>query len=343
MLSRNECKKGSGPGYDPQVAANAAAQTALAERTQKFTEDYYNKYITPLLDQQSKLATTADKRESDMFDMNMKQMKTADDRYQKYGIPAETAYYDMVKNYSSTDEEQKQAEGAIGDQRVAAQGQQKDQQRRMAGLGIDPTSPAYLAAMSDNAVQNSALEAAASTKARAAAKGLGMQLTQDAANFGRGGASTILGFGQAASGNTAAGLGANSAALQGANAGAGTVLAGAGVGLKAYGSNLDTYGSLQKTQMGINAQAAAGLGNFLGTVAGAAIPKYSDRRLKKNVTLMTTLSNGIGVYEFHYLWEDNAMPKRIGYMADEVETRYPDAVTVNAKGFKQVDYSKVTV
>lgn len=341
MLERSRIGKDDGPKYDPQVGAAAAANSALAQRSQDFSEKYFNEHISPLLDEQASLAKNQDSREQQLFDLNKTLTDQANDRYQKYGIPAENAYYEMVKNYSAPEEQENQAQAAIGDQRVAAQGQEATGRRQMAALGIDPSSPAAMAAMSDRNVQNAAVEAAAANHARTAAKTLGMSLTADAANFGRGQASQVTNFSTAANQNAATASNGISQAVSGANSGANSTLAGYGLGVQANSANLNAYTSLQKQQMEQNAAAAAGAGQLLGQVGAAAISHYSDRRLKKNIVLLSRLSTGMGYYEFHYVWEQDDAPLHIGFMADEVEKVWPDAVSLDAKGYKMVDYSKV--
>jgi hypothetical protein len=44
------------------------------------------------------------------------------------------------------------------------------------------------------------------------------------------------------------------------------------------------------------------------------------------------------VYEFNYIGDS---VRRMGYMADEVFEKYPEAVSIGPKGFMMVDYSKV--
>lgn len=62
----------------------------------------------------------------------------------------------------------------------------------------------------------------------------------------------------------------------------------------------------------------------IASVAGAAI-MASDRRVKKNLEPVEKL-NGIKWYRFHYLWEDNSAPKRLGVIAQEVQEVRPEAV-----------------
>lgn len=65
---------------------------------------------------------------------------------------------------------------------------------------------------------------------------------------------------------------------------------------------------------------------------------YSDVALKDDVELIGTRPDGLRVYAFRYLWERR---RRIGLMAHEVESLYPQAVSRDPVGFRMVDYSKV--
>jgi hypothetical protein len=64
---------------------------------------------------------------------------------------------------------------------------------------------------------------------------------------------------------------------------------------------------------------------------------FSDRRLKKNVVRLGTRSDGLGVYEFEYIWGGG---RQIGLMAQEVAILYPEAVGESG-GYMTVDYGKV--
>ena len=64
---------------------------------------------------------------------------------------------------------------------------------------------------------------------------------------------------------------------------------------------------------------------------------FSDRRLKTNIHRISTRSDGLGVYEFEYIWGGG---KHIGLMAQEVLGIYPDAVG-SVGGYYTVDYSRV--
>lgn len=342
MPSRTQLGKDSAPSYDPQVGAAAQANAALSQKSEQFSEDYFNKYVAPLLQASAQETATNTANQNELYGINLNDLKLNDQRYRQNGIPAEDAYYSMVKNYSAPDYQEQQAGLAMGDAATAQGVQKQGLYRSLASAGIDPSSPGATSALADMAVSNAAASAGAATRARQSAQQLGMSLTSDAANFGRGGSSAVLNFGQAASGNSTSALGGLNGSVGTASSGSQNVMQGYGLGLSGYSQNLNAYSGLQKSSIQANAENSAGLGNFLGALGGAAITKWSDRRLKKNVQRLVSLSSGIGFYEFNYHWEPNGAPKHTGCMADEVEKVFPDAVATDPSGFKRVDYSKVT-
>jgi hypothetical protein len=82
------------------------------------------------------------------------------------------------------------------------------------------------------------------------------------------------------------------------------------------------------------------IGGSIGST-GAGIESsfgdFSDRRLKTNIHRISTRPDGLGVYEFEYIWGGG---KHIGLMAQEVLGIYPDAVG-SVGGYYTVDYSRV--
>jgi hypothetical protein len=82
---------------------------------------------------------------------------------------------------------------------------------------------------------------------------------------------------------------------------------------------------------------------FLGMQYGAKVGTpgfgniFSDIRLKKNITRVGTRPDGLGVYEFEYVWGGC---RQVGLMAQEVLGVYPDAVGESG-GYLTVDYGKV--
>ncbi len=73
------------------------------------------------------------------------------------------------------------------------------------------------------------------------------------------------------------------------------------------------------------------------TEAGAV---YSDRRLKREIGLLTTLDSGIRLYAFRYLWSETDY---VGVMAQDLleDARYADAARMTASGYYVVDYARL--
>jgi hypothetical protein len=94
--------------------------------------------------------------------------------------------------------------------------------------------------------------------------------------------------------------------------------------------NLDAFSAQQ-----------AGLNSALQG-AGSMAMMFSDRRLKKDIIPLFMDPNGLMRHCFRYKWESPNDPPHCGYMADEVEKLYPEAVSVEPKsGYKMVDYGRL--
>jgi hypothetical protein len=66
----------------------------------------------------------------------------------------------------------------------------------------------------------------------------------------------------------------------------------------------------------------------------------SDARLKHDVEYLTTLDNGIRLYAYSYLGDEQRF---VGVMAEDLlaDARFADAVILGADGFYRVDYGKL--
>ena len=53
-----------------------------------------------------------------------------------------------------------------------------------------------------------------------------------------------------------------------------------------------------------------GLGSALGSI-GAAVATKSDRRAKKDIVQVGELPNGLGLYEYNYLWDEKDEPYEV--------------------------------
>ena len=206
--------------------------------------------------------------------------------------------------------------GAVG-QQMNVGGGGSNVERARQKFAIDYTMgqalPAYLKQRSD--IYNTLASIA----------GLGQTATQASGQVGMGTAGAL----------SQLGIGAGSA-LAGGQIGAANAMAG---GLQSIG-NLGMMYNLMKPP----APAATPM-QPMGDISGLpswAIPSEgltpSDMRLKTNITKVGTRPDGLGVYQFQYIWGGDLCT---GLMAQEVLEVYPDAVVEMDNGFLAVDYGKV--
>lgn len=98
-----------------------------------------------------------------------------------------------------------------------------------------------------------------------------------------------------------------------------------------WGAQMDAFNAQQQSQQGM----MSGLGSMA--------LMFSDRRLKKNISkLGVNKESGLQEYAFDYVWEDSSpgLCNHVGYMADEVEEKYPEAV-IDVHGYKMVNYARL--
>jgi len=99
---------------------------------------------------------------------------------------------------------------------------------------------------------------------------------------------------------------------------------------QSYSGQLDSFG-VQQAQKASNTQAAA-------SAAMTAAMFFSDKRLKKDITKLFTLPNGINVYSYRFIGNDSL---ELGVLAQEVAEIMPEAVAADDKGFLKVNYNMV--
>lgn len=123
-------------------------------------------------------------------------------------------------------------------------------------------------------------------------------------------------------------LGASNQGMQ-----AGNLISGAGN----YGQG--TSSSQGTSNSTSSSSSKPGIGGFIGSVA-SALPALSDRRLKTDIVPVGEVG-GLTVYDFRYEWDEPETVRR-GYMADEVEVLYPEALgPVMTDGYKTVRYDRL--
>lgn len=136
------------------------------------------------------------------------------------------------------------------------------------------------------------------------------------------GAGNALAAGQIGAANATTG-GLNSLAQLGGLYGNGSYGLGSAPG-SSPGNQYNTYQGVDGTLPG---------GQFLSS------GYYCDYALKDNIEPMyVDHASGLQVYSFQYKDEEG---RWMGYIAQDVQKKYPHAVSVGAKGFLKVDYSKI--
>jgi hypothetical protein len=85
------------------------------------------------------------------------------------------------------------------------------------------------------------------------------------------------------------------------------------------------------------AQYNAMVNGLMGVGTGAALA-LSDVRLKRNITKLAKLANGLFSYCFRYLWDNTFY---VGVMAHEVERLVPDAIVHGSDGYLRVNYGRL--
>ena len=112
--------------------------------------------------------------------------------------------------------------------------------------------------------------------------------------------------------------------------------------LSAIGANTNTGGTTTK-EVTNNVSTGDQIAGTISTIA--ALASLSDRRLKVDIKKIGTHSTGLNVYE----WEWNAKAfvlgldkhPRKGFIAQEVQEVFPDAVVEGSHGYLMIDYSKI--
>ena len=106
---------------------------------------------------------------------------------------------------------------------------------------------------------------------------------------------------------------------------------------------LESYTGALGSLMNGSTQTSPGLGRFLlgnaASGAASAATAASDIRVKTDITKVGELEDGLGVYDFRYVWDADTLHR--GVMAQEVEKLRPWALGPVVDGIMTVDYSKL--
>lgn len=115
-------------------------------------------------------------------------------------------------------------------------------------------------------------------------------------------------------------------------------------GLSNVLSSQTSYANATNQAMNSGDSGLGGLGSVIGGVASLySSGIFSDPRLKTDVVLVgRDDGTGLNLYEFSYR-DDPDMRRYIGVMANEVQARFPDAVSSTSDGYLMVDYAQLGV
>ena len=227
---------------------------------------------------------------------------------------------------------------AISDVNQAFDAVRGQQSRDLGRMGVAPGSGRAMALDGQTRIAQALEQARAGTQTRRQARDEGRMLK-------RGVADMLAGYPGMASAQTGAGVnyatagvGLTNASMAGQMQGttAASSIAGqmGGNATSMFGAQSQREAQARSAQ----AQERAGYASALGMLGGAAIGKWSDRRLKTDIRAVgSDERTGLTIYEFRYRSE----PERLwrGVMADEVQAVMPGAVHSDRNGFLSVNYA----
>lgn len=318
------------PDYGPLADASAeAAETmaGLGREQLAFNREQFNTYSPALLqlaESQNAAAAQQLQQGADYYDYNVSTFR-----------PLEQGLVRDAQNFNTQAYRNQLADQAAADAGRAFGLSREASERAMRSMGVNPNSGAGQAMGQQDRLTQAAQRAGLMNNTRQQAEQMAWARQMDAAGLGRGlpGASTAAYAGATNSANSAGGLMTTPTNTfnAGFNSGAGTI----GQGLNTQVSGLGTVLNAQASYAG---QQAAGMGQLAGTAAGLYLA--SDRRLKENIVKVGE-QNGFNIYEFNY----KGTPERRfrGVMADEVESKMPDAVVRDEDGYYGVDYAMIGI
>lgn len=116
-----------------------------------------------------------------------------------------------------------------------------------------------------------------------------------------------------------------------------------GLGAGAGMGNSNTLSSLASSNYASNLASQNNTDSGLASLAAMLAMNYSnssDARIKRDIRKVGDLGDGVGIYEYRYLWDDDDAAIRVGVMAQEVERVLPHAVADTPRG-KVVDYAEL--
>jgi hypothetical protein len=345
------CDAPDAPSPDPRQGEALIRQTQIAERMADYAIQSDQRNQLRLQDQ--------DEMNRGLYSQYMRTAATAEGRadqqwqyYLNQGRPMIDSMFADARNWDSEAGLAAVRGQASADVEQAFAQQRQTLENNLRRAGVNPGSNRAIAAMAGNGAQAALAKVGAANQMTEQRRMQGIGLRQQAANVANGATATSLqqsslgnsslgGAGAVGASNIANGLNTSASTMNGLNSAAN------GFGNAAQGWNSMYGNQLQGWSAGqqAGAQSSAGLGSLVGTLGAAAI-FASDRRVKEAISLLGQRRDGLNIYSFEYKPEFYTMFRvgpgsYVGFMADEVEKLYPNAVLTNEHGYKLVDYSKV--
>lgn len=321
------------PDYTPVAQASEESARIAAEQGDRVLAESKRQYdlnmevARPIVDAQTRIMNETERQGRDYYDYMVSRQRPVEDALNADAMAA------------GSDTRAEEAAGrAMADVRQGTTGMQNQLIRQGLRYGY---SPAKLAAMAGTmAGQQGLAVASAANIARQKEKDLGYAKKMDVAGLYRG-------LPGASQGAYSVATNAGNSATANQNAPGNALIAGMGTAgnmtIAGQGQRLQGLGSILNAQTGVyNAGSGDnGLMGALGTLGGAAIMKFSDRRMKENIEHVGNTESGLNLYEFNYIGDIDHRYR--GVMADEVESVMPQAVQYDDMGFASVDYSMLGI
>jgi endosialidase-like protein len=282
-------KGGDAPSADPNIGKAALLSAQTGEEWLGFAKDAFAK-STARQEGLDKLVSEVTNMQMGMAKEQFGWAKEDRGRYNKVFKPLEDKFIKTASEYGSEANQQvAAAEAAVDTQSATAQARETSR-REMSSIGITPGSGRWAGVERAGELGSAATVAGAKNMARKDRRERGLALQADVVNLGRGlpaQAAQAASGGYAGSGNAGQlGIANQQVSMQPAqimNAGYQGQMAGYGqqgsILNQQYGLELEKW----RTQQEMNSAGWGGAGEFLGTIAGAAIPLLSDKKAKKNI------------------------------------------------------------
>lgn len=339
-----DCACAAAPDYAPFANASKESAELMAKLGQDQLAETKRQY-----DLNRAVSDPVVKAQTDLMAQSIEQGNDYTKFMKEYGRPVDIALQQEAMasgGQTAQDAAAGRVRGGIEKQQAAEQAQQD---RAMAGMGVNPNSGRFAGLTSARSIANAAATAGAMDAARESEKNLGFAKKLDVSGIFRG----LPGASQGAysvanqSGNSAVGnqMAPSGQMLAGQATAAGMI----GQGQQQYVSGLGSIMGAQQQLNISNAQmsnrgggAAAGIGQLaMGAgMLGWAPFAASDPRLKEHVVKVGESDRGFGIYEFSFKGDDTRWR---GVMADEIEKLIPEAIQVDMDGYRHVNYTMLGI